>query len=384
VLSRVGWPRVSDDAGLLRHVLAGAVGAGLIQLGVLGLVVAAAGFALGRLERRAGRPLRGPAGFFVLKLAVAAVVGFAAGEAGLRLLYSEGETFSSHGGPLVRRFERDFRLNSHDGSRGPELTGSKEPGAVHVVVQGDSITWGQGVRDERELYTSRLLERLRQDNPAVAMAVLAYPGREIDGHLAELHRRGPELQPDLIIYQWFVNDMELDKSGRPSRELPWHKLFFHEPFQQYSYFWFFVDNRLGPLWPRRGPSYRDYIQERFAGDGGAWARFADVFDRWAVEATRLSPRVLVVLYPFDAPQFGHAAIHRRVEAQAARAGLASLDLIATVPELAAAGGLAASPFDPHPGPEGHRLIAEAIHARIGELWPEIARPAPSPADVDSP
>jgi lysophospholipase L1-like esterase len=301
-----------------------------------------------------------------VKLALAVVVGFLAGEVETRWMFAEGQTFSNHSGPLVRRFERDFRLNA-DGSRGPALEGGKRPGTFLVVVQGDSITWGQGVRHEADLYTSRLLERLRRDDPAVTMAVLARPGREIDGHLAELRRRGAELQPDLLIYQWFVNDMELDKSGRPSLAPPWHELFFHEPLSQYSYFWYFVDDRLGSLWSNSGPAYRAYVERQFSEGADGWSQFAAAFEQWAAEATRLSPRVLVVLYPYDAPHFALASIHERVRGLASRVGAASLDLIEAVPALST-DGLAASPYDPHPGPEAHGLMAEAIHDRVVALW----------------
>jgi lysophospholipase L1-like esterase len=84
----------------------------------------------------------------------------------LRVAYSEGLSFSAKGGPLVARFERDFRFNRYDGpSRGPEVSGPKYEDGFRILIQGDSITWGQGVKDEGLLYPSLLGQRLRDLPP---------------------------------------------------------------------------------------------------------------------------------------------------------------------------------------------------------------------------
>ena len=85
---------------------------------------------------------------WVATATIALLATFAAGELTLRWIYADGMSFSSHFGPLERRFERDFRFNRFDGpSRGPEVVGPKTAGERRVLCQGDSITWGQGVKD---------------------------------------------------------------------------------------------------------------------------------------------------------------------------------------------------------------------------------------------
>ena len=80
-------------------------------------------------------------------LFVAAIISISVGEIGLRLYYWDGTSFGAHAGPLVERYEKDFSLNRFDGpSRDPGTTGPKASGALRILVQGDSITWGQGVK----------------------------------------------------------------------------------------------------------------------------------------------------------------------------------------------------------------------------------------------
>lgn len=158
--------------------------------------------------------------------AITIIVSLGFGELYLRVAYSQGMSFSAKNGPLVARFERDFRFNRYDGpSRGPEVVGPKGENDVRILIQGESITWGQGVKNERSLYSSVLRERWRSISPNVEVAVLAGPGREIDGHLEQLGKWGDEIVPDVIVYQWFINDLELDKSHRPGGDRGWRRLF---------------------------------------------------------------------------------------------------------------------------------------------------------------
>lgn len=233
---------------------------------------------------------------YLIVVVITAIVSFGLAEGYLRIAYADGMSFSSHMGPLVRRFERDFHFNRFDGpSRGPEVVGPKPKGSVRILIQGDSITWGEGVQDESLLYSSRLGEDLRSANAQAEVAVLAYPGREIDGHVAQLDKWGGEIAPDIIIYQWFINDLELDKSHRPGSDRGWRKLVFPGFLTNRSYLWYLLDYRIS-TWLYPVP-YVDYMRDHFARDSAGWRLFAEQFHAWATEAKRLTPRVLVALYP---------------------------------------------------------------------------------------
>jgi len=246
------------------------------------------------------------------------------------------------------------------------------------------VTWGQGVRREQDLFTSVLLEEFRQEASPVEIAVLAQPGREIDGHLAQLRRWGAEVDPDIIVYQWFINDLELSYAGRPSCTQPWHGLFFSNFLLRYSYFWFLLDDRLTAIWPAGGRSYGEYVLESFEGDTPEWRAFRRVFEEWAKEARKLTPHVLVVLYPFDAGHFRYGRIHAQMRDLAESVGVTSLDLFDAEPRFRAESRrLRASRFDPHPGPEAHHLMADAVHRRLDLLWPETLRGAADPFRPDA-
>lgn len=356
---------------------------GAVELGALAIALGLGWLWLRRRpEPRRAAVLSGLRSFSLRALAVVAIA-FASGELALRLLFWDGVSFGNHDGPFVRRFERDFVTNRYDGpSRGPEVDGPKRPGHPRILIQGDSISWGQGVKPESEIYSFRLLERLRARNPRIEVAALAYGGREINGHLEQLRKWGDRLAPDVIVYQWFINDIELDKSGRPQSDPPWRKLFLHPLLSSVSCFWFFVDDALVKLLPQER-SYVDYIETDFAEGTPKWRAFEQEFARWAAEARRLTPRVVVMLYPRPraADAFQFAEFHRRVVALARSHGLEALDLGEA---LSVHRGhyqrLWASRFDPHPSALAHETMAGALAERLLATWPELlAGTAPASA-----
>lgn len=321
---------------------------------------------------------------WVLKLGFSLAVMFVTGEVFLRIVYWDGLSFRHHHGPMVERFERDFSENRYDGpSRGPEVTGLKSGDGLRVLIQGDSITWGQGVKDETVLYSARLLAQLRQVNPEIEMAVLATPGRDIDGHIEQLEKWGAALQPDVIIYQWHVNDIELDKSGRPGKAPPfWQGFFFHEPLERHSFLWFFLNDRLTEFWPAGDQiGYSEYLVQDYARDTEGWHAYERLFLDWSEMATTLTPRVLVVLYPDNPRAFALQEIHDQMRDLIAQAGVDGLDLITVIPEFQDESfDLYAGPFDGHPSADMHGRMADVLFERMTALWPEMVTESSASAD----
>ena len=338
--------------------------AGVTGLVILGIAAAA--------RRRRDAVLR-RARLLVPAVILGALIFFAVGEITVRAMFWGGIPFSG-GGPIVRDFESGFVLNRFDfegRSRGPEYAGADNlPRGPRVLVQGDSITWGAGIRKEADLYTTRLRGLLQESHRYVHLAAVAHSGREIDGHRRALERYGEELRPDVIIYQWYVNDLEVDGSLRPRRYRLWRRSDIHRVLVRHSYFWFFVDNRLDAFLPGPPASYSDYILETFGRDTAAWERFRSEFVSWAERARALTPHVVVLLYPAadEVRGFWPGAVHERVGDLAARQGLTVVDFIQRCDEWCDDfGAMYASPYDRHPNENVHRRLAEVLRDVVAPL-----------------
>lgn len=316
-------------------------------------------------------------GMLALGVGVFIAIFFFTGELLLRVVFWEGESFSAHYGPMVKRFEMDFKFNRFDGpSRGPEPSDSTPPRSTRIVIQGDSITWGQGVKKEEQLFSNRLLSKLQETKVPLDMAVLAQPGREIDGHLQQLRKWGRELKPDVIIYQWYINDIDPGKGYwrlKPNR--PWrHPWFLHSILVKSSYLWFFLDFSFDTLLPSATTqSYESYIASHFKEGSAGWLLFERYFSDWAMSAKELTPRVIVALYPHMSLEQGSppvlrpeiADIHTRMLALCRANNLVGVDLSPSLTKFDDSRTIKVTAFDNHPSIEVHRVIAEALYEILG-------------------
>jgi lysophospholipase L1-like esterase len=313
---------------------------------------------------------------YLVIIGITTIVTLGLAELVLRAAYWEGMSFSD-GGPFAARFERDFQFNRYDGpSRGPELTGAKGDDSLRILIQGDSITWGKGIKNESALYSSLLRERLRSIDPDVEVAVLAKPGREIDGHLTQLRKWGESIAPDIIIYQWYINDLELDKSHRPDYGRWWRRFIFPGFITQHSYLWYLLNHRIGMS--IETIPYQDYMRAHFNTDTRNWGLFVEQFHAWAVEAKRLTPNVLIALYPYllSPPEVPLLEFNASMEELSRKEGIAVIDLMNSLDAFRDdLTRIYASPFDAHPNPAAHELIADALADRLLELWPDVLRPS---------
>lgn len=312
----------------------------------------------------------------LLGVVVFVAIFFFWGEFAMRILFSGGESFDSHTGPIVERFEGNFQFNHYDGpSRGPEYLQFADPASVKLLVQGDSITWGQGVRQEAQLYTTQVVSKLRETGIAADMAVLAKPGREIDDHLEQLRKWGKILRPDVIVYQWTINDIELDKSLRPKSNWIWRRTIIHKYLVRRSYLWFFLDWSVDRIFSN-SQQYVPYLEANYSEASDGWNAFTSILNQWCNAARSLTPRVLVVMYPQMSlpsgmpPTFTEVGqdIIRRTSEQCA--GVVFLDLSKPFEQFHDASQIRATRFDRHPSAAAHSVIADEVIKALQVLWPE--------------
>jgi lysophospholipase L1-like esterase len=80
---------------------------------------------------------------------------------------------------------------------------------VKVLLLGDSVSWGDGIRDPRMCYPFLLERNLEQADPARRYEVInsGVPGYSTFQELGYLERHGLNLHPDLIVLQFCLNDV---------------------------------------------------------------------------------------------------------------------------------------------------------------------------------
>ena len=142
------------------------------------------------------------------------------------------------------------------------------------------------------------------------MAVFAIPDKGIEGHLLQLDRVGERLAPNVIVYQWYANDMEAGR--RPSFDGWWRQWRYHDALRRRSFLYWFLDYRANGM--VSGPGYLDYMRHLFRDGSPDWHRFRAQFHRWARHATASADRVILLQYPWlpFRGEYPLADIQRRV------------------------------------------------------------------------
>jgi hypothetical protein len=240
----------------------------------------------------------------------------ATGEAALRFIYRDAGR-RTLGGPGGRPF--DHLTIGPEELRGRRDTGPKRPGVPRIMVMGDSITYGQGVHDWRDAWPERLAVALEAAQRPHEMAVFAVPGRDMPQHLQELEHWGRIVNPDVLIYQWYVNDIEV-MSHRPDGTRKWQRWPEHEWLRRRSYLYYFLDNRLAQFVPAADRSYAEYILQDFVPGSAEWTEFERYFHTFATEARALAARRIMLLYP-QVPfrdRYPLQLVHDRMKAIAAQ------------------------------------------------------------------
>jgi len=257
--------------------------------------------------------------FWVMLTVIAVTLSVGAGEIMLRIIYRDGGR-TTLAGPGRRPFE--YLYASAGRARSRRLPEHRGAGIRRLLVLGDSITWGVGVRDWRDLYPSRLLDLLNDAGTHYDMQVLAQPGTSVDNYARWASVEVPRIDPDLVIYQWDVNDLEIGRR-HPTVRRSWREWPTHPWLMHHSYLYYFLDRRSIQFLPPRTSFYTNYLLHSFNEGTSAWAKYRDAFHRWAVYATAQGARALVVLYP-QVPFRGEnplAPIHARMKALAGRTDL---------------------------------------------------------------
>jgi hypothetical protein len=225
-------------------------------------------------------------------LLASTIIFLATGEAVLRVIYRDrGE--ATLGGPGGRLFEH---LYIKDKQRNRFDTGPRRPGVERLLVVGDSISWGAGVRDWSAIWTEQLARALERRRGAVEMAVVAEPGRDMWEHMSAVQEWGSRVQPDVLIYQWYVNDIEVVKH-RPRFRRSWQRWSQHARLRDASYLYYFLDHMAASWLPLSDRSYPDYILQDFLPGTYEWAEFERAFHSFATRARESAPIRLMVLYP---------------------------------------------------------------------------------------
>ncbi len=291
------------------------------------------------------------------------------------------------------------RIN-RDGMRDPERSEKKPPGSFRIAAMGDSITYGFGV-SQSESWPAQLEQILNRADPGRRVQVLNFgvTGYDLSQSLENLRARALRYQPDLVIYQYCLNDPEKFSSEMES--------LLAELSRAQASYWEGAIHGSGWLgFSRLAALARYALHSAFAGGGGtrlpradlqwhaihqgswadyyaklhsdpeSWRRIENGLLELETLTVEAGIPALLVTFPIflDLDHYPLASVHDRVRGAARERSFAALDLLPAYTAQATS-NLAVNAL--HPNARGHRLAARAIAAFLLEegllpLAPESA------------
>ncbi len=320
-----------------------------------------------------------------LLVVVMTSVGLVAAELFLRWLYrdvlssADGSSYFS----IMHRHLFEEELNSFHlrGKQFEKSVGQR----FRIVVLGDSLTWAPGVYPAEKRFTERLEKNFNEQSSNVAVEVVnaGRSGHDLPQHYKSLSFID-SIHPDLVLYQWFVNDMDVHRDVSRFSTPGLIKKRNHVFLFQRSALYFLIHRAYGQLRQLQGKqiSYTRYLTEQLGDDKG----------KNAMDAQRILSKLIshfqdqripfaMVLFPsFAGPMNDYPLnfLHEQVLSVCKEKQVDCLDLRKTY-ESSFYKDLWANPFDPHPGELAHEMAAKAIYGHFGASWQQdIGRVQPRP------
>ena len=309
----------------------------------------------------------------IILLAVTCALAALAVEAATRFVFRNVTTGSDNGGFFSLRWARGGHVQTNgDGFRERSFSVTKPAGTYRIVVLGDSFTFGNGL-EANERYSDRLQAWLPHGYEVLNFGA---PGANTPQHLYTLRARVLPADPDFVLLQWFVNDIEGDSvEGRPLIRplIPLRAV--HNWLQAHSALYTVANMRWGEVQVASGMagSYADYLKARAGDPQSADARRdAETLKKIINEVRSQGRAIGIVLFPDPGPDLGEsypfAFLHDHVMNVCRETDVPCLDLRADFAAVSDRRSLWVSPFDHHPSARANEIAAVKILDVFRRYW----------------
>jgi len=288
--------------------------------------------------------------------------------------------------------DKPLRINAL-GLRGGEVEIPKPPDRFRIVVMGDSLTFGNGVRDD-ETYSRRLETMLQAAGLRSTEVINAgIPGYDSWQEALLLEEVVLSLDPDLVLLGFYENDVsqrpmttrpvigatgESPRTGLAAR-LGDRWIFLLKRSQLLVLAWeAYQRARVRWLPPPEARVRMALLNgENYPPTEAGWAEVDASLRHMASRLKREGVPFGIVVFPMPEQVWntgaGTVAYQGRLQGITREIGVPTLDLLPAFRKAAADGRPLYIFWDWHPAPEGHQITAEAIDAFI---HPVVARSGP--------
>lgn len=309
----------------------------------------------------------------IILLAATCLLAAFAVEAATRFVFRNVSTGSDNGGFFSLRWARGGHVHTNElGFRERSFSITKPARTYRIAVLGDSFTFGNGLA-ANDRYTDRLQASLPAGYEVLNFGA---PGANTPQHLDTLRSRVLPADPDFVLLQWFVNDIEGNSvEGRPVIRPLMPSPAVHNWLQARSALYTVANMRWGEVQVASGMagSYADYLKARTGDPQSVEARRdAEALTKIINEVRSQGRAIGIVLFPDPGPDLGEgypfAFLHDHVMSVCRQTHVPCLDLRKDFAAVSDRRSLWVSPFDHHPSARANEIAAVKIREFFQRHW----------------
>ena len=255
-------------------------------------------------------------------------------------------------------------------TRDRDFKTGKESDVTRIGVMGDSIAFGGGIENVNDRFSNILENNFKSQGKKVEVYNFAKLGYDTQGEIDDYYKNFKQLNPDIIIWQYFLNDIQpLGKSTGTliiSQNSQTSKLV--KFLSNRSYFLDFIYWRFSTRYQKTFEQLKNADLAQYNNEpvfSQHQKQIADFVD----SLKREKQKIIVVIFPFVhlLPDYPAKGTHTRMQEVFKESGVdAVIDLLVDL-ETKQAQDLIASRFDSHPNELVHQIAADRLFEIIVPL-----------------
>ena len=304
----------------------------------------------------------------VVSLISSLSLAFFSGEAYFRYIYDQSDGL---GFLKVNQkwHHRHVQLNG-DFRRDKEFVVAKEPGEIRIGVIGDSIGFGYGIKNPQDRFSDKLETLLINNQVDATIYNLASSGWGTNEQTQDLLAK-EYLNFDIVIWQYFLNDIETGDTNRGMTVVANNKTLFTpsgltKKIIDHSYLADFLFWRLSPKHSQTFKQIAETYLSQYNDQELYQAHKADII-KFVKTLNRKQIKTIAIIFPIiGQPEKKSQAEHfsREIEAVFDQAGATSVINLAPILTIYPDNQLVVNRFDNHPNETIHSLAASLIYESI--------------------
>lgn len=268
-----------------------------------------------------------------------------------------------------RWYQRHVVYNNYQ-FRDRNFNQAKTPGVVRIGVMGDSLTFGYGIKNVNNRFSDILQKELTDRGYKVEVYNFGVPGMDTWNEIDQYHQKEAQFHPDILLWQYFLNDAEPPKSkgtevlANANKDISPMVNFF----SQHSFFFDYVYWRLSAKYATTFTQLKNVDLQQYQ-IPSVYAYHKKHIDDFMQELKTSDTKTVVLVFPFLNlfPNYPAADIHKRMDTLFASDGAnAVVDLLPYLKGKQSK-DLVVNRYDTHPNEYVHALAADKLYTAIVPL-----------------